>query len=139
MANEIIPTLDTTGWVKSTSLKLWRAYSYFITSNYTQSDTFRGSIVSLKYLIGEYGYDLTILESKLEEVLTEYLENKFDDVTVNVTMESIDEQNHYDLKFYIEVTENGKVETLEKVVNIRNNLIVDPDEKINDYYNQGLE
>lgn len=49
-----IPSLQVDGFVVNKNAILVKLFEYFLTSDYSQSTTFRGDIASLKYLIATY-------------------------------------------------------------------------------------
>lgn len=93
-----VPTLSTDNFVSEPILKLDTLYAYFLASEYSQSNIYRGNISSMKYLIQENSGKENKLVANIINQLTLYLERYFD--TVNV---------------YAEVNENGIVDVSAEV------------------------
>jgi len=77
-----IPTLSTDNFVSESILKLDTAFAYFLTSEYSQSNMYQGTITSLKYILeNNHGResDITIA---VNGALNDLLSNYFDKVDV---------------------------------------------------------
>ena len=69
-----LPTLTLAGFTNHPQTMLIKLYEYFLTSNYSQSVSYYGSITSLGYLIKENGDDIEQLKSDIRETFTDLLE-----------------------------------------------------------------
>lgn len=78
MANtNAIPSLTETGFITNKNLQMSKLFSYFMASDYSQSNLFHGSIASLKYLLAQNTDPrdfVTSLESTLNRLYSNYFE-----------------------------------------------------------------
>lgn len=81
MANNAVPTLSSTGWVSGIAQKADKLFTYFLTSERSQSNAFDG-IASLQYLMQQYGDDELVLERKIEQTLSQLYRRYFEGVEV---------------------------------------------------------
>lgn len=93
---KVIPVLGSAGFASDLFIKADEAMTNFYLSQASQSDIYRGSIVSLGELIAKWGNSVVDLETQVRIVLGDYLERQFDqsDLTVRtvLTGSSIDLQ-----------------------------------------------
>lgn len=85
MTNQL-PSLSEVGFISNKNLIMSKLFGYFMASEYSQSNTFYGSICSLKYLIAE-NTDPSSLATAIENTLTGMYSKYFDKVTVQVDQE----------------------------------------------------
>lgn len=123
-----IATLSLNAWVKSGAAKADYLLSYFFTSNYSQTNLYRGKIASLQWLVFRYGQDPNTLVTQITQTLTTYLQHAYPDgVYVNCTHNantSANPGNTYAVQLIIEISENGQVKSLGKLVNYDGSKIV---------------
>lgn len=88
MDNRIVPTLSTANFITEPILKLDTLYAYFLSSEFSQTNTYKGNIASLKYLMQKNTGDTSALVSDIISTLTVFLKRYFTEV--NVFAEMID-------------------------------------------------
>ncbi len=130
---KVIPVLDEKGFVTDLKIKADQALSNFYLSQRSQSDSFRGNIVSLSDLLRRFGNDPKQLRDRTQELLSNYFARQFDaadvQVLTQVTGPSIDLQIDAILR-------DGDQEiTLSHAVNATNSII----KSIIDLQNTGKE
>lgn len=81
---KIIPMLDQKGFVSDISIKADQALSNFYISQRSQSDFYRGKIISLADLIRRFGSEPTALRDNVQRQLEGYLTRQFDSVDLKV-------------------------------------------------------
>lgn len=125
-----IPTYD--GWISSVEKKGEKVLVYFLTSEYSQSVLYPGSIASLQYLVQRFGGDPIELQRQIQEVLQDLMERYFGSVDVSVTVNGMDgDENRLVIQFSCiirdavpEVSLGRRVEVidgaLDKIVAINN-------------------
>lgn len=116
MDNRIIPTLSTDKFISEPILKLDTLFAYFLSSDYSQSNTYRGSISSLKYLMQKNTGDDNGLISDIISTLNTYLLRYFTEVNVYAEM-----KEETIIGISIRVKDSDGVEaTLERSLNVAN-------------------
>lgn len=82
-----IPILDANGFSTDLPIKADEAMSNFYITQRSQSDSFRGQVVSLSHLIQQFGNDPRQLQEQTKRILGAYFERQFDGVDLAVTTE----------------------------------------------------
>jgi len=121
---EAIPTLAVDGFTHNKQLILIKLFEHFLSSNYSQSDTFHGTIGSMKYLINQHKNieDLrTDLISVLEQMYSYYF------ATTTVIIDIITNTNSAEDKLNIDIvcTDNqgGTYKLTREIYDVYNNLL----------------
>lgn len=81
---ELIPSLDSTGWMSDNMLSLDKLFSHWLVANSLQSHLYRGRVSSFPKLIQEYSPDWRELEKQTQAQLTTYLGRYFAETDVSV-------------------------------------------------------
>jgi len=87
-----VPCLSRSGWVTDTITKMKLVFIYFLTSRYSQSNTFKGKITSLKHIVNNFNDPLDLKREIKESLEIMYL-NYFDEVEVTVSFKYLTEDN----------------------------------------------
>lgn len=122
MANNAVPTLSSTGWVTGIAQKADKLFTYFLTSERSQSNAFDG-IASLQYLMQQYAEDELNLERKIEQTLSQLYRRYFEGVEVKVRIhEPKDgaENNRLDLTIKVRVNDGKYKYELSKLLKSTN-------------------
>ena len=82
-----IPILDANGFSTDLPIKVDEAMSNFYVTQRSQSDSFRGKVVSLSHLIQKFGNDPRQLQEQTQTILGAYFQRQFDGVDLRVTTE----------------------------------------------------
>lgn len=124
MAN-VVPTLDTSGWVSGPAEKAERLMAYFFVSEYSQSEVHAGQIKSLPYLVSMYGREPYALRGEAERALIGILRPYFDDVdaSVSVPVEVDPSTNKIDLTVTCTVVQDGKSYSLGRMLTYVNSKL----------------
>lgn len=129
-----VPTLTMDGFVTNKNLMVAKLWSYYLTSDHSQSTTFGGLVQSLKYDLFSSEID-SMLTSNIEKSLEELYGNYFDKVkadvivktdkdtntqyaSISLTLSDIDEKG-YTKKYYLSKeieSANGEIKNLEKLL-----------------------
>lgn len=128
MAN-VIPHLSRDGWMSNPINIISKLFEYYITSEYSQSNTFRGYIASLKYDL-ENGKSISDKKDNITRSLKTLYERYFDIENVNVEVDLIKEDSIDIINMYVEVKFNNKTYTLNNNIKTTNNVIGDIEEAI---------
>lgn len=116
MDKRIVPTLSTDNFISEPILKLDVLYAYFLSSEYSQTNTYKDSISSLKYLMQKNTGDTSGLVSDIISTLTTFLKRYFTEV--NIFAELIDTTV---IGVSIQVKDSEGVEaTLEQALRLNN-------------------
>ncbi len=116
MDNRIIPTLSTDNFITEPILKLDALYAYFLSSEFSQTNTYKGNVSSLKYLMQKNTGDNNGLVSDIISTLTTYLKRYFTEV--NVFAEMVDSTV---IGVSIQVKDSDGIEaTLERALRMTN-------------------
>jgi len=107
-----IPSLSVNGFIKDNDSIMVKLYEYFITSEYSQSNTFYGEIASLKYILQHYS-GIAELKVAIRETLTTMYSRYFTSVTVDVTINETDNSTTY----LVDITATDDLGTISKLTN----------------------
>jgi hypothetical protein len=89
MVKQKLMTLTSDGYISDEKTIAVKLYSYFISSDYSQSRFWLGEVLSLKYLLMEYQHDLEGMRAAIHDNL-ELLYDKYItdvDIIVNIVLE----------------------------------------------------
>lgn len=89
-----IPSLSINGFITNNNSIMVKLYEYFLTSEYSQSNTFYGEIASLKYILQHYT-GLEEIKVAIREALTTMYLRYFATVIVDVTISETDSKTTY--------------------------------------------
>ena len=81
---KIIPVLDPNGFVSDLIIKVDQAMSNFYITLRSQTDSYRGNLVSLADLIREFGDNPRQLKEQATIILQGYFDRQFDEATLNI-------------------------------------------------------
>lgn len=123
-----VPSLDTAGWVVGAAQKADRLLSYFLISDHSQSNTFRGNIASLPKLIQDNPRDFIKLKNDIKLALDKLFGGYFDSAVFQVSIEDTKSDtgnatSKVNIKIIGEVTDEGVVHSLGKLVYMVNNKL----------------
>lgn len=90
-----VPTLTSEGYVRDPARKVDRLLTQAFTSDYSQSNNFRGFITSVQYLIQDAGQDMNKLEESLDQALRRLFGGYFDSIDVDIQVKPISAENPY--------------------------------------------
>lgn len=117
---QAVPTLDTSGWVRSVEHKADRVLSYFLIMNYSQTYAHYGKISSLPYLVHKnpknFGELRVDIRNALEKMLSQYFDSNRVSVNIDPIIENEKETSKMDIRIIASVTENGKTFSLGRLV-----------------------
>ena len=102
-----IPSLSESGWISSPAEKLDKLLTYFVTSEYSQSNLYAGKISSFPYLIATYGSDQYRLQAETRDTLESFLGRYFDSVDIDVkVVQNPENDSKLSVKLLLIVTDN---------------------------------
>jgi len=127
-----IPTLTAKGFVESIEDKIERAMLYFCTSEYSQSDMYRGNVASLPWLVYRYGNNANDIRQEVEGTLSGYLHRVFDEAIVTCVTE--EKHDRINLQINAIVRDNGETRNVGYVIGTTNNKVIDVFDINNDGY-----
>lgn len=81
---KVIPVLGKAGFVTDLAIKADEALSNFYLTQQSQSDSFRGGLVSLAALLQKYGNNERILVEETTNLLQPYFDRQFDACNLKV-------------------------------------------------------
>ncbi len=120
MDNRQVPSISTDKFISESLLKLDVLYAYFLASEFSQSNIYRSSISSMKYIFNKHSNNETDLVSETKRVLEEYLGRYFKTVETNIEIDDDDGA----LNIAIKVTDEDDIETsLSNVLSIANGKV----------------
>lgn len=127
--SDVLPTLDTLGWVSDVSHKADRALSYFMVSEYSQTRVHRGKVKSFPWFLNEYGHDLIELRLKLIDAFKSLFSAYFDQAQVEVEIKEIVTEDgrptgKVDIRLMAIVTDANKQYSIGRLCNTENGKLV---------------
>lgn len=132
-----LPTLTLDGFVTNKRLIFYKVWEYFLSSEYSQSTTFRGMISSLKYILATVDpNDSVEISKKIEDTLNTMYRKYFDNSTVDVLIDEDPETRTLRINIAIECSDDGDetVYRLYKEVESTNGEIKKYNELLNELY-----
>ncbi len=127
MSTVALVTLDTDGYVRDPAKISARLMEYFFRSDYSQSDSYRGHIKSLPWIIAQFPNRIQDIKDGIESSLTKLFAAQFDAVTVTINHEMIKdlasgkETGRVDIRVSIGFTHNGKEMQVANILQILDN------------------
>jgi len=120
----ILPTLSTSGWLKTPKQIMSKMLVDCLLANYSQSSIFRGNITSIPYLAATYQKNPDLMVAETDIALKKYFERVFSVVTIEVTHElKNDNVSTYDLYVTVSIVEKGQSHSLATVASVDNGVI----------------
>lgn len=125
--NKPYPSLSTSGWLNSIAEKADRVLANFIATEENQTNTFRGQVTSLIYLIREHPEDMESLENDVRKSLLRLFEKYFEMVEVEVSTKLPDEFNTDKINISVDITvgQDGKKYNVGKEIRTLNSKVVE--------------
>lgn len=123
-----VPSLTATGWMRDPLMAGGQLLAYFIESDYSQSNTFLGQVLSLPYIVQKFNENPSELCSKINSALTQLFSRQFStdtnnsNVTCDVRHDAKDDITRYnftiDLTWYVSGTgfQLGRAVTISKSI-----------------------
>lgn len=127
-----IPSLTSVGYITNKNLQMTKLFSYFLASDYLQSNVFKGEIKSLKYLLTRSSRP-DILRQDLETTLSALYEPYYDNVIVQVDQEDLP-NNIVNLSIGIKATYDGKDYFLYKEIKTKEGDMVEFEKQLDELY-----
>ena len=129
---EALPTLAVAGFTTDPATIMIKLYEYFLASRYSQSNTFKGSVQSMDYILGEAKDDQTLSDmtkTALEAMYNSYFR------TVEVTPNIISKDNSVTVTVSIVcVAYDGTTHSLDQLVAVADNKIANYSKLQGAYY-----
>lgn len=120
-----VPTLSPEGWLKDLVSAANKLMDYFLASEHSQSDQFKGHVTSFPYLVQQSGHDPNELESNVQIQLSTFLRRTFEEVNVQVDSNNLDSPDgRYNLTIDVMITDKGKQYSLGRLIEIGESKIL---------------
>lgn len=120
-----LPTLSTAGWVDDVVTMGAKLVDYFLVSEHSQSQLYRGDITSMTYLVQQYGSEPDALADHTRSQLYNYLNRYFDEVQINTDADNLDSATgRYNLRIDAMLTKDGKQHSLGRLLEIGESRIL---------------
>jgi len=104
--SRVIPVLGPAGFASDLTIKADEAMANFYITQKSQSDMYRGSLVSLGAIISRFGNNPIELQNETYRVLQAYFERQFDAVDLNVN--AVTKGNSIDLQISVILRDGDK-------------------------------
>lgn len=111
-----VPTLTIDGFVNNKHIQINKLFLYFLSSKYSQSNTFYGNIKSLDYILATVNDPIEIKE-KIESNLTSIYKSYFDNVEIVVNVDAPEYKSTINIFITGTLTDNGETYSLTKELN----------------------
>jgi hypothetical protein len=123
---QAVPTLSTAGFVTDMPSMIDRMFSYYLTSDYSQSNLFEGKILSLQKQVQAYQHDRTMLVSNIRDELEGYFNSVADSSTVKVSLDdpNPDDPSRINITLEAMVIKNGKAYSVGKLIETQDSKIL---------------
>lgn len=117
-----IPSLTLDGWIDNKHLQIRKIWEYFMTSEYSQTNTFIGDICSLKYILATSIPEVNLV-SNVEAALRRMYSKYFDNVNVDVILDQDTDITKYILKISISCVDDDQTYYLNRELAYSNGKI----------------
>lgn len=117
----VVPVLGSAGFTDDITIKVDQVLSNFYLTQASQTDVYRGSVVSMPDIIRRYGNDPLVLERETRNVLDGYLSRHFDEV--NLTINAILSGDSIDLQITAILRDGERSLDIHHAVNSKNSKI----------------
>ncbi|QVD49137.1 hypothetical protein LUCX_67 [Xanthomonas phage vB_XciM_LucasX] len=136
MSEPVVPSLSLAGFVTDIRTQIDKLFSYYLTSDYSQTTIFTGQVLSLQKHIQEFQHDNSQLTERVRADLSSYLGSISDDVTVRVSTDipNPDDPNRTNLTIEALVVKDGVTYSVGKLIEVQDTTI----SKIIEFNNKGL-
>jgi hypothetical protein len=101
-----LPTLTMSSWLDNRNTIMTKLFEYFLASDYSQSNTFAGTIKSLKYIIHNYTTASNI-RNELIQALSELYQPYYDNVLVDIEIDESTDSSTISITIRIACTYMG--------------------------------
>ena len=116
-------SLSSQGWITSLEHQADRMFAYFVTSEYSQSVLYYGSVRSLPWLVQKYGNDRTDFRREVKNAL-DNLFSFYDNVLTEVTLvEGDDDSNQFSVNVSCVLTYQSQEYSLARQLQIADNRV----------------
>lgn len=129
-----IPTLTLDGFLNTKKLQMSKLFEYYLASDYSQSNTFAGSVCSLKYVLAKSGGDAMTIKRGIESDLSALYGNHFSTVTPDVNVYEPEGTGKIVVEINVTATHDGETYTLLKSINYDKGDIEGFNEMLDKYY-----
>lgn len=119
----VVPSLSAAGWLTDPMDMADRLLAYFFTSDYSQSLTFAGKISSLQYLIANHPKNMIELSDAINNTLTHFLSQHFDQANIDVRM---DKSNNANVGIIVSalLIKDGVAYDISRLVRVSNAVVI---------------
>lgn len=124
-----LPTLTMSSWVNNRNTLMTKLFEYFLASDYSQSNTFAGTIKSLKYIIHNFTTSENI-RNELTQALSELYQPYYDNVLVDITIDEPTDSSTISITIRITCTYMGVDYTLARNIVETNGHIANFDDAL---------
>jgi len=136
MSTPVVPSLGLGGFIRDVPAAADKIFSYYLTTDKSQSNLFRGSVFSLQSQIQAYQNDPTQLVARVRDELRDLMLTVSDQVNVEVTTQypAPHDPNRLNLTVRVDIGVGGKIESLGRIIETHNGQV----KQIMDYANNGV-
>jgi hypothetical protein len=117
-----VPSLSSAGWVTAPADKADLIMAHFFEAEKSQTFLYGDNVTSLQWLVEQFGNNPTSMTQELRDALNVYLNRYYTGVIVNINVVD-DGTPRYELRVFIQVTEDGKQYSFGKLLQVTNSKI----------------
>lgn len=121
-----VPSLSSAGWVQGPAEKADLLFSYYFTSEYSQSLLYQGSVISLPAQVQQMGHDPLELRLLIRKDIERLFQPYFEQVSVEVTTDTPDPADPTRLNITLDcsVVDAGVTYSLGRLISTVNSKIL---------------
>lgn len=122
-----VPTLSLSGFVQDLPTMIDYMFSYYLTSDYSQSNLFRGQVVSLQKQIQQYQHSDIELTRRIREELEGYFNSVVDDANIEVSTDRPvpEDPNRINISLSAILIKDGKQYSVGRLIQTQDSKILD--------------
>lgn len=114
-----VPTMSTQGWVTDLASKIDFLLAHYISTDYEQSNVYRGNLSNLQYIVEQYNGDPVTTADQIANSIQTYLGRYYENVVADARFELDDpneSQTTVKITLTLNFTEDGAVYTANRLL-----------------------
>lgn len=114
-----VPSLSAAGWITAPADKADKLMAHFFEAEKSQTYLYGDNVSSLQWTVEQFGHNPNAMTQELRTTLERYLNRYYTSSTINVSVVD-DGTPRYELRVFIQVTDNGKQYSFGKELQMNN-------------------
>lgn len=117
-----VPTLSLKGWVKGMYNKIDLIFTYYLTSQYSQTTYHHGHVKSLQYSVQQYYTQPSALAQRIKDDIEYLMKEVVDYCDVNVTYSQRGDTHYVDYRIIVDIVHQGYKWDVKRAIEVKDGL-----------------